>query len=273
MKYLNKVFVLVTLLSLSVGAMAQTEYKRIVSLVPSVTQSIYSLEAQDKIVGCTSYCKQAVADGKPVVSSAIKMNVEKVVALKPDLVFASGLTNPKDIETLRKFNVNVVTFPTPISIEEIYNQFFELGGYLGLRDKAGRIIAQVRGEVQQIRMAHQNKGKSPRIFFQLGVDPIFAVLKGTFMDNYITILGGQNVASDLEHGTVGREYVLEKNPEYIFIADMGTQGTAGVKEWLQYQNMSAAKDKHVFVIDPEIACQPTPLTFVQTLREMEKVMD
>lgn len=82
-------------------------YKRIVTLAPSFTQSIYYLGAQDNLVGCTSYCDVAKDDNKEIVASAIKANIEKIISLKPDLVLASGLTNPKDTELLRKMGIKV----------------------------------------------------------------------------------------------------------------------------------------------------------------------
>lgn len=248
------------------------EYKRIISLSPSATQSIYQMGAQDHLVGCTSYCKEGVADHKPIVSSAVKMNVEKIVELKPELVIASGLTNPKDVETLRKFGIRVEVMLTPIAIEEIYNHFYQIGRFVGAAQKAGAIIAEARAEVQRIRVSRAKMKERPAIFFQIGADPIFAVLKGTFMDNYITILGGENVAAGLEHGTVGREFVLAKNPDYIFIATMGIVGENEIKTWKQHPNLSAAKNKRVFAIESEIACQPTPQTFVETLKQMDKLM-
>lgn len=271
MKQLYRLIFLTVLLCIGVMTQAQ-EYKRIVSLVPSVTQSIYQMGAQSRLVGCTSYCKEGVANHKPVVSSAVKMNVEKIVELKPDLVVASGLTNPKDIETLKKFDINVVTFMTPIAIEEIYNQFYKIGCYMGAEEKAGKIIAEARAEVQKIRLSRAQKKEKPTVFFQIGADPIFAVLRNTFMDNYITILGARNIATELEYGTVGREFVLAKNPDYIFIATMGIVGENEVSAWKQHNNLKAAKNNRVFVIESEIACQPTPVTFVQALKQMDQLM-
>lgn len=260
------------LLLLTIQAWSRQSYHRIVSLVPSVTQSIYQLNGQERLVGCTSYCKDGVADGKPVVSTAVKMNVEKIVELKPDIVIASGLINPKDVETLRKFGIQVTTMSSPIALEEIYNQFLTIGEYLDARDRAGQIVARTRMAVQEIRNRHAQENGRIRVFFQIGADPIFAVLKGTFMDSYITILGGENVTSGLQNGTVGREYILAQDPDYIFIATMGIVGENEVKAWNRHQNLKATKGKHIYVVNSEIACQPTPETFLQTLREMDRLI-
>lgn len=249
------------------------EYHRIISLVPSVTQSIYHLRAQERLVGCTSYCTDGVEDGKPVVASVVKMNVEKVISLKPDLIIVSEMMNPKDMEALTKFGIRTVTLPSPTALEEIYNQYLLLAGYLGATDRARVEIAETRRAVQEIRGKRMIRSFRPKVFFQIGIDPIFAVMGGNFVDNYISILAADNVARDLKQGTVGREYVISKDPDYIFVGAQGAEGEAEVEAWLRHTTLRAAKTKRVYLIDPEIACQPTPATFLQTLRVMDRLMD
>lgn len=85
------------------------------------------------------------------------------------------------------------------------------------------------------------------------------------MDSYITIARGENVTSGLQNGTVGREYILAQNPDYIH-SDHGDSEENEVKAWNRHQNLKATKGKHIYVVNSEIACQPTPETFLQTLR-------
>ncbi len=247
------------------AAFSQKTYKRIISLAPSITQSLYFMGAQDKLVGCTSYCLAAKGDNVPVVSSAVKMNIEKILAQKPDLVIGSGLTNPKDIETLKKFGVAVEIFSTPKNFDEICAQFLYLGELAGTKLKADAIVKESKNEVTEIAR-RKDKNKAKKIFFQIGADPIFAVLDQTFMDDYITLLGATNVAKGLKQGAVGREFVIAENPDYIFIATMGIVGDEEKAIWQKYTSINATKQNNIFIIDSEIACQPTPVTFVQTIK-------
>lgn len=247
-------------------------YTRIVSLAPSFTQSLYYLEAQDNLVGCTSYCEAAKGDNKEIVSSAVKANVEKIISLKPDLVLASGLTNPKDTELLKKFGIKVETIYSPKSFQEICDQFIRMGELVGKTDKANALVEESKRTIQQI--AEKNKHNTNRsMFFQIGANPLFAVIPNTFMNDYMTLLGIGNIAGNLTQGTITREFVIANNPDYIFIATMGIVGEEELKTWNKYPNLKATQKKQVHIIDSDIACQPTPITFVQTIVLMDQLME
>lgn len=245
--------------------------ERIVSLAPSLTKNIYYLQAQNQLVGCTSYCTEAVADGKEIVASAIKVNVEKTVSLEPDLVIVTTITSPETIDLLKNLGVKVEVFGTPKDFEEICDQFLRLGKLIGKEEKAKTIIAETTEKVNTLKQ-EMVTGNHPNIFFQVGVDPIFAVLSNTFMDDYIQLAGGTNIAKDLKHGTMTRESVLAKNPDYIYIVTMGLSGENEKEVWERFPQMNATKEEHIFVVDADKACSPTPITFLETFEEVVKTM-
>ena len=96
--------------------------QRIISLAPSLTKNLYLLDAEDLLVGCTSYCSLQSGTDAEVVASAVQVNYEKAVILKPDMVITTSLTKPKTIDTFRKLGVKVLEFPTPKSFSEICEQ-------------------------------------------------------------------------------------------------------------------------------------------------------
>jgi iron complex transport system substrate-binding protein len=247
-------------------------YTRIVSLAPSFTQSLYYLGAQDNLVGCTSYCEVAKGDNKEIVSSAVKANVEKIISLKPDLVLASGLTNPKDTELLRKVGIKVEIIHSPKSFQEICEQFIRMGALVGKTEKANTLVEESKRTIQ--RITEKNKQNTNRkMLFQIGANPLFAVIPNTFMDDYMTLLGIENIAGKLTQGTVTREFVIANNPDYIFIATMGIAGEEELKTWSRYSSLKAAKNKQIYIIDSDIACQPTPITFAQTMEVIDQLME
>lgn len=266
---MKKIFFL--LLLLTTLALHGQPYKRIVSLAPSFTQSLYYLEAQDRIVGCTSYCLAAKEDKQKVVATAVKANVEKIISLKPDVVLASGLTDPKDIELLRKVGINVNVIYTPKSFNEVCDQFIQMGMIVGKKNKAEAIVNESKATVQKT-IDHHNRFSGKKMFFQIGANPIFAVIPNTFMDDYMTFLGVDNIAKNVRQGSVTREFVIANNPDYIFIATMGITGEEELRVWNKYPSMKATKNKKIFIIDSDIACQPSPITFAQTLELMVQLM-
>jgi ABC-type hemin transport system substrate-binding protein len=92
------------------GTSSAQIYQRVVSLAPSLTKNIYFMGAGSQLVGCTSFCQEALDDNKEVVASAIKVNLEKLVLQKPDLVVATGLTDPETIASVKKFGIRIEVF-------------------------------------------------------------------------------------------------------------------------------------------------------------------
>ena len=254
-----------------IATLTAQNYKRIISLAPSITQSLYYLGAEDKLVGRTSYCVAADKDDVPVVASAVTLNMEKAIAMKPDLVLVLGLTDQKDIETLRKFGIEVKVFDSPKSFKDICDQFTQLGIAVGKSNKAKQIVAESEKRISEIQKERMGK-PTPNIFFQLGSNPLFTVTPNTFMDDYIQLMGGKNISSQLTKGIIGREFVVAKNPDYIFICTMGVASDQETKVWKSYTSVNAVKKNRLFTIDANIACQPTPITFVETMEVMNKAM-
>ncbi|HOZ16105.1 MAG TPA: helical backbone metal receptor [Tenuifilaceae bacterium] len=242
---------------------------RIVSLAPSLTKNVYFLEQQHKLVGCTSYCDTAVANGKEVVASAVKVNIEKVVSLKPDLVITTTMTNPETLDMLKKFNIRVETFPTAKSFDEICKQTIRLGQIIGAESNAKRIVTQSEIKIKSLASSTR-KDKSPSVFFQIGAKPLFTVIPGTFMNDYIVFAGGKNIVTNTKTGSITREAVIASNPDVIFVVTMGIVGEEEKKIWESYSTINAAKNKKVFIIDSNDSCTPTPVTFVKTL---ERIID
>jgi len=242
--------------------------QRIISLAPVITKNIYLLHGENFLVGCTSFCKLKNPDDAQVVASAIQVNIEKVILLKPDLIIASSLTNPETIKTFKKLNIDVLYLPLQKSFEDICTDFQTLGKKLGEKELADKIVTQARKEVKSIREKIPGKDSLPKIFFQIGANPLFSVTSNTFQEDFIDLAGGQNIADDLTIGSITREKVLVSNPDVIFISTMGMVGLEEKKRWESYKNLKAVKNKKIFFIDQEKTCSPTPDLFVEALNEI-----
>ncbi len=246
-------------------------YQRIVSLSRVITQDIYLLGANSNLVGCTSYCEMAISDKKDVIASAIDVNVEKVIMLKPDLVIATTITKPETIETLRKIGIKVITFPTTKSYEDVCHNFKQIAAFTDKTVIAEAIIKKQNQRLDSIRKSIPN-GPQPKVFFQIGTKPIFTVMPNTFMDDFITFSGGVNVASDLTRGTITRESVLLRNPDVIIIITMGILGDEERNNWLACKQLNATKNNKIFFIDSNKACSPSPVTFIDVVEEIIKLI-
>jgi len=242
--------------------------QRIISLAPSLTKNLYLLESEDLLVGCTNYCHLQSETDAEVVASAMKVNFEKAVVLKPDLVITTDLTEAKIIDTFKKLGVEILVYPNPTSFEEICTQFIHLGETVGKKEIADGIIEDAKDRISVIRKKVPENGVKQKLFMQIGSNPLFAVVPETFMNDYITLSGTENIYSEIEIGSVTKESVLIRNPDIIVVVLMGLMGSEEKARWEEFENLSAVKKKQVFMINADNACSPTPLTFVVALEEL-----
>jgi iron complex transport system substrate-binding protein len=245
-------------------------YNRIISLAPSISENIYSLEAKDKLVGCTSYCEVAKNE-KEVIGSIINLNTEKIISLNPDLVIATTMIKPELTEVLKKFDIEVVTLKSPKSYKGICEQYLRIASFVGKIQKAKEIISSINTKVYNVKL-ESKKHKQQKFFYQIGSKPLFTVLSNTFMDDYIQFFNGENIAKDMKHGTITREAVIASDPDVIFVCTMGLMGQDEVKIWENYSDLSAVKHKRVFIVNSSDACVPTPQRFLKTIEHMAESM-
>jgi len=272
MKGLKK-FVLALALSICLnGAASVIPLERIVSLGPHLTESLFLLGAGDRVVGVTMYCKRPPgARKKEKVGTVMEVDTEKIVGLKPDLVLATSLTDLRDVKKLKDLGINVITFPNPKNFFQICEQFLKLGRLVGREKEAEEIVRKAQAQVDSIAKLVENLPK-PKVFVQVGARPLFTITKDSFINDFIELAGGTNIAEDAGTGLYSREKVLESNPDVIIIATMGIVGEEEKRTWQKYKTLNAVKNDRIYVVDSYALCSPTPVTFAQTLKELARLL-
>ncbi|MFH2092921.1 MAG: helical backbone metal receptor [Pseudomonadota bacterium] len=249
--------------------------QKIVSLGPIITDMIYLLKAEDRLVAVTSYCRLADDSApKQVVGTVMQMNVEKIISLEPDLVLANALTSQKQIDALSKQGLTVLRLPTPRTFDDICQRLIDLGNLIGKPEKALAVVSHAREQVSQIK-SKALAGPKRKVFIQIGIKPLKTAAKDTFINEYIEFAGGINIVSQAKDGVYSREKVLEQNPDVIFIATMGTSQKAGASEkssWQRFKFLKAVKNKEIHILDPDMVCSPTPDKFSNGLVEFFRLI-
>ena len=193
--------------------LAQASPQRIISLAPSFTEELYLIGAEDQLVGITTYCPQIDATQfKEKVGNIVEVNLEKVVALEPDMVLATSLTNIKLKNKLRSLGIEVVDFPQAKNFSQICEQFLRLGEIVGRSEKAGQIIWKTKQEIAVIEESVAGIPKQ-KVFIQVGTNPLFTMNKDYFINDIIKLAGGINIAENASSGLYSREKVVEANPD------------------------------------------------------------
>ncbi len=245
--------------------------QRIVSLGPINTENVFLLGAGERLIANTTYCvRPEAAKTKEKIGSVMQFSVEKIIGLEPDLILATGLTRPQQVAQLQAAGIKVIHVKQPKSFAEICSQFLELGQLLGLADHAKEIIAEAKAQVTSVQRMVADLPKR-KVLLQVGASPLFASIPSSFTNDFIVLAGGINIAAAQETGNTNYEKVIAANPDVIIVAIMGSQTGTAAKErekWLNISVISATQNNRVFVINPDLACSPSPSTFAQTLQTM-----
>ena len=243
--------------------------QRIVSLGPINTENVFLLGAGKRIVGNTVYCVRPEAAKKtPKVGSVMKFSLEKLISLQPDLILATGLTQPLQLQQLQRLGLPVVQFDQPASFSQSCAQLVKLGQILGLESRAIQIVKKMQQKVTRLQEQVASLDK-PKVFLQIGSNPLHGAIGNTFSDDYISFSGAINITRGQQSGKTSREKVLADNPDVIIIAIMGSETGIAAKEksdWQHFSSINAVKNGRVNVISPDLACSPSPATFVEALQ-------
>lgn len=253
---MTKILLLLFFATFSLCSVAQ----RIVSLVPSVTQTLQQIGADDKVVARTSLCPPATNGKTIVVGDVLTVNVEKIVAMQPSAVVTMGFTSQEVITKLQKLGVKVVSFHTPISFDEMCAQTIELGELAKCEYAAKKYVNALKDSVAYIsKGVKQNDYKC---FFQVGTKPLWGAYPNMYLDDMIKRIGGKNIV-DFGNGSISREKVVASQPTLIVMTTMGGLWREEKESWRKL-----CKDVLIIVIDENIAGCPTPLNFYETMKKI-----
>ena len=248
---------------------ADPSFQRVISLSPIITETIYLVGAQKKLIGNTTYCNiPKEAQFKEKIGSVTQMNVEKIIRLGPDLVIASALSREKQLLLLERQSIRVLRAQNPKTFEQMCEMTLEIGATLDRGQNARIIVEKARIEANRILKKTEDLAK-PKVFLQIGLKPLHSANKDMFINEYIRYGGGINIAENESSGIYSREKVIRENPDVILIATMGTSKKAGKLEkqrWMSFKSIDAVKKNRVHVLDPEMICSPTPTTFIKGLK-------
>ncbi len=236
--------------------------RRVVALAPSVTEIVYALGQEGRLAGVTRYSNYPpAAQQLPRVGSYIQLDVERIVALRPDLCIAVKDGNPiAAVEQLQALGIPVYAV-NPLDLETVMQSVLALGGLLGAAPRARAVVDDMRARIEKVTARVAQSSRRPSLFFQIGVSPIVSVGSHTFIHTLIELAGGTNVAAGPSpYPRFSREQVIALAPDVIVISAMErTAQFEQVKaEWMQWPAIPAVKHQAVFIAPHDLFERPSP---------------
>lgn len=236
--------------------------QRIVSLGPSATEIIYSLNALDRLVGVTT-----ADDYPPQVASIEKVggtdnpSLEKILSLQPDLVLAV-FGNPMSlVDNLKEKGIPVFGL-NPQTVSEVLLDIEKVGNLIGEHDQALKVVGDIQKTISSLQKKMAKTTTIPKVYIETWPqEPYYTFGAGTFGDDLIRLAGGENIASSIDepYPALSTDYILFENPDAIVLAYMDSQGEANIKIRRGWENISAIlNDKILIPADPNVYLRPGP---------------
>ncbi len=251
------------------------EPKRIVSLAPNITEILYALKLDDRVVGVTRFSDYPEeAKEKPKLGSYINPNVEKIVALEPDLILATYGGNP-EATALHLERLGLALYVTrPKTIEDVLVMIDKIGMITGAEDRAAALVIRLRQRIKTVRDRVLNAPR-PLVFLEISARPLMTVGAGSFHDQMIALAGGKNLAGDMSarYPQYSLEEVVKRAPDLILISTMDRSGQFEQQKarWMQWDSIPAVANNRICFIDSDLIDRASP-RIVEGLEEIARLI-
>jgi len=245
--------------------------KRIVSLAPSITEILFALGLGDRTVGVTTFSDYPeAAASRPKVGSFVNVSLEKVASLNPDLVIATADGNKKEIvDQLEQIGLPVYVI-NPGSLEELLETIVNIGVVTGTETEARGVVLALRKRIDRVASLIQGL-KRPRVFLQVGVNPVVTVGKDTLYNRLIEMAGGVNIYGDVttRYPRCGVEEIIAAKPDILIVSTMKRGGNFSRirKRWMKWKNIPAVENNRIHIIDSDLIDHSSP-RIVEGLEEL-----
>ncbi|MCR5889092.1 helical backbone metal receptor [Hymenobacter sp. J193] len=251
-----------------------TQPRRVMALAPSMTEMLYAVADTATIVARTQVCDfPRAALRKPVVNS-YPLDMEKLVALHPDVVFTvEGITSQDDVARLQQLGVPVYC-QRYTTVEDIFRGMQSLGQLLGRSGPARHLTDSLRTALQAIQRTAPTAARRPRVLAITWQDPIYVYGQNTLFTDKIQLAGGQNALTEVfaqPYPALTREYILRLNPEVLLGGRFGQLDSTFFKSYPELRRIQAFQNRRVFAVTGNLMERPGPRV-VESVRELQRLL-
>jgi iron complex transport system substrate-binding protein len=249
--------------------------QRIISLAPSNTEILFALGLGDRIIGVTEYCTyppEALAIDK--VGGYATINIEKVVAAKPDLVVASFGNTDEVIEQIRGLGITVIAC-NPHEIQDVIDNIGLIGTAAHSEEVAAGLTADLERRIAAVKEKTASIGDRPAVAHVIWNDPLYISGNNTFQNEIITLAGGKNAFAEVERwGVVSLEDFIATNPDVIIVntgAGMAAESRDVLYDYFmtdeRMNRLDAVENGRVYLVESDIIDRGGP-RLVDALEEV-----
>jgi len=274
---------LLFLLKISGKALAESAptYQRIITSTPSATEILFAIGAGDRVVAVTDFCSYPPEACKlPSIGGLLNPSVESWITLRPDLIVYQGGNN-RLASNARNLNIETLSVPLD-NLEEIYAAIKKLGDLTEKQKEAHQLSAKIQSQLSDFKNTLNNvRAKSVLLLLGDSNDPrrdLYAVGKGTFLDELLTLAGGENILppTSARYPKVTKEFIIKSSPEIIIEAGPKSrlspeEQQERISAWSRFPGIRAVQTKSIFFIGDDYILLPGP-RLTQTVERFGQVI-
>ncbi|NLY74191.1 MAG: ABC transporter substrate-binding protein [Firmicutes bacterium] len=232
---------------------------RVVSAAPNITEIIFALGKEEILVGRTDYCDYpAEACRIESIGDIMAPNLEKIVALNPDLVIASTHFQKEVVAKLEDLGIKIAILDVEKSFDGVYQLIGQVGQVLGVDEKAAELVSDMKRKVAEITEKVKDLPK-PKVYYILfyGDGGFFTAGQDTFIGNMLQMAGGDNAAADSKGWQYSIEKLVEKDPD-LLICSKFYQTKEIILETPGFKDLKAVKAGRILEIDHNLLDRQGP---------------
>lgn len=231
---------------------------KIASGSPAITEIIYAVKGEDKLIGVTEFCNYPEeATKKDKIGDYNGPNVEKLIELGASLFITDHIAD--DVKKqLEDANVTVIVLEAK-KYGDVFNQVELIGKMLDKYASAESTLIEMQARENYVLKAIKEE-KSKRVFYEVWHEPLMSSGPGSFIDEMIKMLGSENIASDATsaYAEFSVETLIERNPEIYITANDGMKTIEDIKARTGYDQIDAIKNDKIYFLDADIISRPGP---------------
>ena len=251
----------------------QKPARRVIAMAPHVTEMLYAAGGAGRIVAAVEYSDYPEqAKALPKVGSNRQIDMERVAALKPDLivVWLHG-SSERQIEQIRALGIPMY-HSEPKKLDDIAATLQKLGKLMGTEPVADAAAADVRKQLAMLGAKYAGRS-TVRMFYQVWDKPLYTLNGGHIVSDSMRLCGGENIFAGMKvtAPVVGVEAVLQHDPEAIFSTAVRSDDEGGVGIWRQFPNMTAVRRANLFRVDGDLLNRAGPRMVAGTAALCEKL--
>lgn len=238
---------------------------RIVSLAPNITEILFSLGLGDKVVGVTRYCDYpSPVLEKEKIGGLIDPNLEKIQALRPDLIVAFRGNPLPLLKKMVRLHLPVFVLDTGKSLEDLFLTIEKLGRLTRSEGQATSLIQVLKKEYESVRQALQAVACTPKVFLSLPGQGLWTCGQESYLNDLIVKAKAVNIAGRIPEKWLhlNREVFIYENPDVIIIMAKNKKDFSRVEQWFlsrpHLKTVTAVKKNQIFFLDENTASRFGP---------------